>query len=470
MLSREQRTAILELSKKGQGIRPIARALKLSRKTVREVINSQSSEPPWILRPQKAEPYREQILGLHEECKGNLVRVHEELLSQGAEFAYPTLTAFCRRQGIGQTPIVPAGRYHFDPAQEIQHDTSPHQTWIGGKKRKIQTAVGALAHSRMLFHQCYPRFRRFECQHFMTEALTYFDGVPETVMIDNTHVVVLQGTGRSMIPVPEMESFAERFGFRWQAHEVGDANRKAVAERSFRHFETNFLAGRTFTDWNHLNQQAREWCDRVNRSYKRHLRARPIELFAVEKTRLRPLPLWIPPPYRLHHRHVDVEGYVSLNTNRYSVPVAWIGRQVQVRETWETVEIEAGREPTVLHRRVIDPIAKRITLPEHRLARGQRRKPKGPPPEEKILAEKAPELAGYIADLKKKGRKQTLLALRQLLRMVREYPREPLLEAFEEASHYGLYELDRVERMVLRRIASDYFLLPKFNDNHGEGR
>ena len=119
---------------------------------------------------------------------------------------------------------------------------------------------------------------------------------------------------------------------------------------------------------------------------------------------------------------------------------------------------------------MIDPIAKRITLPEHRLARGQRRKPKGPPPEEKILAEKAPELAGYIADLKKKGRKQTLLALRQLLRMVREYPREPLLEAFEEASHYGLYELDRVERMVLRRIASDYFLLPKFNDNHGEGR
>jgi hypothetical protein len=53
----------------------------------------------------------------------------------------------------------------------------------------------------------------------------------------------------------------------------------------------------------------------------------------------------------------------------------------------------------------------------------------------------------------------TVLALRQLLRMVREYPREPLLAAIAEAARYGLYDLDRVERMVLRLVARDYFLL-----------
>jgi NAD(P)H-dependent flavin oxidoreductase YrpB (nitropropane dioxygenase family) len=36
------------------------------------------------------------------------------------------------------------------------------------------------------------------------------------------------------------------------------------------------------------------------------------------------------------------------------------------------------------------------------------------------------------------------------LRLVREYPREPLLAAVHEAAHYGLYDLDRVERMILR--------------------
>ena len=43
--------------------------------------------------------------------------------------------------------------------------------------------------------------------------------------------------------------------------------------------------------------------------------------------------------------------------------------------------------------------------------------------------------------------------------MVREYPRAPLLAAVAEAARYGLYDLDRVERMILRQVARDYFLL-----------
>jgi len=45
----------------------------------------------------------------------------------------------------------------------------------------------------------------------LTDALRYVGGSPQRVMIDNTHVVVLRGTGREIIPVPEMEAFAERF-------------------------------------------------------------------------------------------------------------------------------------------------------------------------------------------------------------------------------------------------------------------
>jgi hypothetical protein len=44
-------------------------------------------------------------------------------------------------------------------------------------------------------------------------------------------VVVLRGTGSEMMPVPEMEAFAERFGFRFAAHERGDVNRSARVER-----------------------------------------------------------------------------------------------------------------------------------------------------------------------------------------------------------------------------------------------
>ena len=77
-------------------------------------------------------------------------------------------------------------------------------------------------------------------------------------MIDNTHVVVLRGTGSEMIPVPEMEAFAERFGFRFVAHERGDANRSARVERPFSFIENNFLAARAFASWEDLNRQARQ--------------------------------------------------------------------------------------------------------------------------------------------------------------------------------------------------------------------
>ena len=150
MLSQAQRTAILELSAKGVSKHEIARVLQLSRLSVRKVLRSNSTQVPEIQRAEKAEPYRQQILDLLTSCKGNLVRVHEELTAGGAALSYPALTAFCRRQGIGQTPVVPAGQYHFEPGVEMQHDTSPHAGRSG--RQEVQGAdrfggVVLLAHA-----------------------------------------------------------------------------------------------------------------------------------------------------------------------------------------------------------------------------------------------------------------------------------------------------------------------------------
>jgi len=132
------------------------------------------------------------------------VRVHEELLAAGAEVSNPALTAFCRRHGIGQAPPEEVGQYHFAAGEELQHDTSPRDIELGGRKRTVQTASAVLCYSRMLFFQCYPTFQRFDCEVFPTEALRYFSAATERVMIDNTHVVVWRGSGREMVPVPEM--------------------------------------------------------------------------------------------------------------------------------------------------------------------------------------------------------------------------------------------------------------------------
>jgi len=392
------------------------------------------------------------------------VRVHEELACAGTDLSYPALTAFCRREGIAQEPIVAAGRYEFAPGVETQHDTSPHEVAVGGRKYKAQTASAVLCYSRLLFFQIQPTFQRFDCKVFLTDAARYMNGVTERVMIDNTHVVVLRGTGRQMEPAPEMAAFAERLGFRFQAHEIGDANRSARVERPFHFIENNFLAGRTFADWRDLNNQARQWCDRVNATYKKHIRAVPRELYAVERPHLKPLAAWIPEVYRLHHRMVDVQGYVSLNTNRYSVPPSFIGRRVEVRETRDQIEIELDARHIVKHQRIATPDQVRVTLPEHRPPRGEGPCQRDPHPEETAILAAAPPLAPYVENLKRRGRKVVALSPRQLLRMLREYPREAFLGALDEAARYGLYDLDRVERMILRRVAREYFRLEGIDD------
>ena len=459
MLSQAQRTTMLELHAQKVSRREIAKVMNVSRQSVRKVLKANSTSVPSIQRGEKAEPYRGQILELMASCKGNLVRVHEELVADGAELSYQALTGFCRKHGIGQQPIVAAGQYHFEPGEEMQHDTSPHDVVVDGKKYKAQTASAVLCYSRLLFFQVNPTFQRFDCKVFLTEALRYAGGACQRVMIDNTHVVVLRGTGREMTPVPEMDAFAERFGFRFAAHAIGDPNRKGRVERPFSFIENNFLAGRAFTSWSDLNAQARQWCDKVNSTYKKHIRAVPRELFAIERLHLKPLPAWIPEVYRMHQRIVDVEGYVSVHSIRYSVPVDWIGRRVEVRETRDKLAIELDARRIVTHTRMLTPFPQRITLAEHKPPRGEGVKRSAPHPEEQALIEAAPEIALYVAALKQKGRKVVALALRQLLRLLREYPREAFLAAVQEAARYGLYDLDRLERMILRRIARDYFLL-----------
>jgi transposase len=430
------------------------------------VLHAGSATVPRIERAEKAEPYRDQIRDAFDRCRGNLVRVHEELVAQGVRISYPALTAFCRRHGIGHAPPAPVGHYDFAPAQEMQHDTSPHRAPIGGVDQRVETASLVLGYSHMLFFQCYPVFTRFYCKVFLTDAIEYLAGAAATCMIDNTHVVVASGTGARMVPAPEMAAFAERFGFIFRAHEKGDANRSARVERPFHFIEHNFLAGRTFADLADLNVQARAFCEKVNAAPKRHLHASPRELFAAERPHLHPLPLFIPDVYALHHRLVDVEGYVNVHGHRYSVPYVLIGRPVEVRETKDRIDVYHGPRLVASHAKVLGRTFTRMTVPEHRPPRGARPSTQ-PSPEDQALAQADPPLPAYAAALKHRSAGRGTLALRRLLALYHEYPRAAFLQAVTLAQQYGLFDLDRLERLTLRVIAKDFFIL---SEDDGEPR
>jgi hypothetical protein len=138
---------------------------------------------------------------------------------------------------------------------------------------------------------------------------------------------------------------------------------------------------------------------------------------------------------------------------------------MEVRESKERIDVCDGPRQVASHRRIVDPVDARVTAPEHRPPRGEGRVKKGPAPEQTELCLAEPALATYIAALAQHAHGRGVRVLQRLLRLVREYPRQPLLDAVREAERFGLYDLDRLERMILRRIGRDYFLLPDLDDD-----
>ena len=472
MLDKETRQAVLVLKAQGFSLRRIARELRISRRSVVTVLQEGTAEIPPMAPKGALEPHLERVRTEVVACKGNLVRVREELAQDGIEVKYSTLARFVARHRLRKPPKAPSGRYEFGPGKEMQFDTSPHDVKFRQAKRRCQCASLIFGHSRMLFVQYYPRFTRFECKVFLTDALRFFGGACQRCIIDNTNVVVTAGTGPDAVAAPEMEAFEERFGFRFVAHRILDKNRSGKVERPFHYVENNFLVKRTFEDFADLNRQVLEFCRRNNESYKRDLHARPIDLFAAEQPFLVPLPAYVPEVYRVHHRTVDLEGYVNLHANHYSVPYRLIGKEMEVRETPTEVHILLGPREVAVHAKAEPNLRQFTTIKEHRPKRGEKnRQDSAPIPEEVRLRALGGDVASFVDSLKRRRAGRAILPIRRLHRLSVDYPAEAFLEILRTATQYGLYDLNRIERMILRLLAGrcfDHLAIQDEDDQGGE--
>lgn len=391
-----------------------------------------------------------------------MVRVQEILQDQyGRNVPYSTLTRIVQSLDLREEKKKQrSGTYEFGPGQEMQHDTSPHGVLLDGKKVKAQCAGLVLGYSRKLFIQYYPSFTRFEARVFLDEAFKFMDGTCPSCIIDNTSVLVAHGSGPEAEIAPEMERFGQIFGVKFIPHAIGDADRKAKMERNFFYVERNFLAGRTFTDWQDLNEQAKRWCMEIaNQKVKRSLGISPEVAYLMEKPHLTPLPPYIPPVYQTIYRTVDVAGYVQVDTNRYSVPERLIGKEVEVHKLWDRVEVFFKNQKVADHSRLIDKRETRITAKGHHPPFNRERAHEGPCTEEKILLGQQQWLDPFIEQLKKRSSGRGVMQLRRLLDLKRTYPPEAFEKAVVQALRYGLYDLPRLEQMILSHVAGDFFTI-----------
>ncbi len=410
--------------------------LKLSRNTVRRILRTAS---PAAEERQCLGVTLTYLKSAFERAQGNVVRVQQLLTAEyDLTVSYSTLTRWVREAGL-RAPPVRAGEYIFGPGEEMQHDTSPHRVLLGEKTVTAQCAALVLAYSRRLFVQYYPRYTRFEAKQFLLEAARFMDGTCPVCIIDNTSVMLAAGAGENAVIAPEMAAFARTLGFEFRAHRVGHPDRKGRIERNFFFVETNFLPARSFTDFDDLNHQALAWCQEVaNANPKRALGMSPEAAYVIEKSYLQALPSALPPIYEVFDRVVDLNGYVSLESNRYSVAERLVGQTVTLYKYPAQVQIHHRGMVVANHARLIGQRDARSTDPTHHHI--PTRTNHTPQVEAQLLRD-APELEAYARALKQRGRGRGVRALRRLIEIQRTYPKEPFLAAVRQATHFGLYDL-----------------------------
>ena len=69
-----------------------------------------------------------------------------------------------------------------------------------------------------------------------------------------------------------------------------------------------------------------------------------------------------------------------------------------------------------------------------------------------------------MSEIKKRSSGRGIARLRKLLSLKRTYPPEPFLAALAKALAYGLYDLSRLETMILEHVAGDFFRFPDEHD------
>lgn len=389
------------------------------------------------------------------------MRVSEELEKRHeVEVAYTTLTRFCRRHRISGKEKRQVWRIETDRGDEMQHDTSPYTIEIGGRRVKRHCASLVFGYSRKMFIAFYPKFDRFHCKVFLTAAFRYMGGLCRNCVIDNSHVVIACGTGRKAQVSPEMEAFEKRFGFRFWAHELGDANRSGKVERVFGFVERNFLVGRTFKNDDDLNRQALEWVEtKADVRRIRELGASPKELFAAEQPHLVELPLYIPEVYRDWRRDVDGYGYVHLHGMGYSAPPSALDRTLTVRETKDEVILMDGHQELARHKKLTgDDGRKQSTLPGHKRRSGRR--PPRPPAEEERLKGLGPVMEQYLKLLKEERGPRYVWSVRKLYALLCQYKAEDLVAAVGRAVEHRVFDAKRIEGILLQTVARQEYLLP----------
>jgi transposase len=372
MLRQMERSAIQHLAKRGQSVRQIARELGRSPTTIARVLREPVERAP-VARPRrsKTDAYRPKIEqwvreGLTAARMLELARAAPEDPYTGGHSVFRAVVRRVRleqqhQQAVAAVPV----RFEGMPGEYLQVD------W--GEVRRFPFTQAPRA--TRYFLACRLKYSRWGWVRFTTamrqEAL--FRGlvdcflalgwVPWVLVFDNMKTVT-SGRDAAQEPLwtPALLQLAAEFGFHPQACSPYAGNQKGAVESLVKWVKGNFLAGRSFLDDADLAVQAADWLEQTHRRPCAATDEPPLVRLPCEAAQGGTLPSTAPDYGLLALGQVSAEALVAVHGNRYSVPVAYVGRPVTIRLHGERVRLwhqtdgvaDHPRAPDGAHRRVID--------------------------------------------------------------------------------------------------------------------
>jgi len=463
MIDPDTRNAVFQLHLQGMSLREISRRLRISRNTVRVIIGQQGRMPP-AAGKEKIVIDPDLLRRLHHDCGGRIQRMHEKLAEEeGIQIGYSTLVRRVRKLGLGRSRTTRCDRVPDQPGVEMQHDTTVYRVKLAGILVKVIASLLYLRYSKRRYLKFYLAFNRFLMKCFFHEALMFWRYAAPLCIIDNTNLARLRGTGKQAVIVPEMSSFAERYGFEFVCHELRHSNRKAGEERSFWTVETNFLPGRTFASLEDLNRQAFEWATvRMHHRPQGKTRLIPAKAFEHERSWLIELPDHLPAPYCAYERRTDQYGYVPFDGNDYWVPGE--GRE-DVKVLRYADHLKIFHQGTCLAEYPLPPAGlknQRFALPGQPQPQPRRKnRPRDARQEEQRLRALGPEVEAYLDYALQVPGVQRHRLTRELFVLSRQVTGDVFLRTVERALRYRIVQIETLRRIAWLCISQDEHPLPQ---------
>ncbi len=332
-----------ELYRRGVSISEIARRTGHDRKTVRAalsrpVLAPRRSPPP---RPSKLDPYTDYLERRIGEGVLNAQKLFREVRALGYSGKRTLVRSFVHPLRPAREPMATV-RFETEPGEQAQVDwahfgTIEHQ----GRPRKLYAFLCTLGWSRALHLEFTVSMQSVAFLRCHVHAFRALGGVPRRILYDNLKSVVLdrgRGPGGGSVHWnPAFLDFADYYGFAPQPCRPYRAQTKGKVERGVGYVRGDFWQGMhqgtTFTDLDDLNRQARDWTEVVaNRRVHGTTGAIPAERLPHEGLQ----PLTGKPDYDTSlvcYRRSTRDCLVSYSGTLYSVPAAYAGQQLLVRET-----------------------------------------------------------------------------------------------------------------------------------------